>query len=212
MTGRFLRHGSRSAAEMSTFAYALDKLLSRSLRMFDGRSTVPLRWDGPGVVMDLSAVPTDSRASRWSWSLPQAGSNSSWPAPAPARAGPRRNLGALANRPPPPTSRAASSWPHLASQNLCPVLRSRTSWPRPTTAPPRARSPPVSRTRPRRSSFAKPRPARRRRRPLHSPGPEASIVGQLTRGRALWNSGGRTAVVSTSSALASSPSSTPTPA
>jgi type IV secretory pathway VirB4 component len=30
--------------------------------MFDGRSTVPLRWDGPGVVLDLSAVPLDSDA------------------------------------------------------------------------------------------------------------------------------------------------------
>jgi hypothetical protein len=51
------------AAETSTVAYALDKLLSRSLRgMFDGRSTVPLRWDGPGVVLDLSAVPLDSDA------------------------------------------------------------------------------------------------------------------------------------------------------
>jgi type IV secretory pathway VirB4 component len=44
-------------------AYALDKLLSRSLRgMFDGASTVPLRWDGPGLVLDLSAVPVDSDA------------------------------------------------------------------------------------------------------------------------------------------------------
>ena len=51
------------ATETSTVAYALDKLLSRSLRgMFDGRSTVPLRWDGPGVVLDLSAVPLDSDA------------------------------------------------------------------------------------------------------------------------------------------------------
>lgn len=44
-------------------AYAIDKLLSRSLRgMFDGPSTVPLRWDGPGMVLDLSAVPLDSDA------------------------------------------------------------------------------------------------------------------------------------------------------
>lgn len=50
-------------SETATVAYALDKLLSRSLRgMFDGRSTVPLRWDGPGVVLDLSAVPLDSEA------------------------------------------------------------------------------------------------------------------------------------------------------
>ena len=59
-----LRGGGRDlAAEASTVAYAVDKLLSRSLRgMFDGRSTVPLRWDGPGVVLDLSAVPLDSDA------------------------------------------------------------------------------------------------------------------------------------------------------
>jgi len=51
------------AADTATVAYALDKLLSRSLRgMFDGTSTVPLRWDGPGVVLDLSAVPLDSDA------------------------------------------------------------------------------------------------------------------------------------------------------
>src|SRR5258708_38262377 len=30
--------------------------------MFDGTSSVPLRWDGPGVVLDLSAVPIDSEA------------------------------------------------------------------------------------------------------------------------------------------------------
>ena len=63
MTTR-LRSADRDlAAETATVAYALDKLLSRSLRgMFDGRSTVPLRWDGPGVVLDLSAVPLDSDA------------------------------------------------------------------------------------------------------------------------------------------------------
>ncbi len=61
---RLLRSGggdiSRDAVSV---AYALDKLLSRSLRgMFDGPSTVPLRWDGPGLVLDLSAVPLDSDA------------------------------------------------------------------------------------------------------------------------------------------------------
>ncbi len=59
-----LRASDRDLAdEVSAVAYALDKLLARSLRgMFDGRSTVPLRWDGPGVVLDLSAVPLDSDA------------------------------------------------------------------------------------------------------------------------------------------------------
>jgi type IV secretory pathway VirB4 component len=63
MTERLRINDRDLAAETSTVAYALDKLLSRSLRgMFDGRSTVPLRWDGPGVVLDLSAVPLDSDA------------------------------------------------------------------------------------------------------------------------------------------------------
>jgi len=63
MVARLRSHGRDLAAETSNVAYALDKLLSRSLRgMFDGRSTVPLRWDGPGVVLDLSAVPLDSEA------------------------------------------------------------------------------------------------------------------------------------------------------
>ena len=63
MTARLRSTDRDLAAETATIAYALDKLLSRSLRgMFDGRSTVPLRWDGPGVVLDLSAVPLDSDA------------------------------------------------------------------------------------------------------------------------------------------------------
>jgi hypothetical protein len=49
--------------DLAQVGFALDKLLSRSLRgMFDGASTVPVRWDGPGVVLDLSAVPIDSEA------------------------------------------------------------------------------------------------------------------------------------------------------
>ena len=63
MTLRLRRSAEELTTETGTVAYALDKLLSRSLRgMFDGRSTVPLRWDGPGVVLDLSAVPLDSDA------------------------------------------------------------------------------------------------------------------------------------------------------
>lgn len=63
MTDRLRRSAGDLATDAATIAYALDKLLSRSLRgMFDGRSTVPLRWDGPGVVLDLSAVPLDSDA------------------------------------------------------------------------------------------------------------------------------------------------------
>ena len=63
MTERLRSTDRDLAADTATVAYALDKLLSRSLRgMFDGTSTVPLRWDGPGVVLDLSAVPLDSDA------------------------------------------------------------------------------------------------------------------------------------------------------
>jgi len=63
IAGRLRRPVSDVAPQTSSVAYALDKLLSRSLRgMFDGPSTVPLRWDGPGLVLDLSAVPLDSDA------------------------------------------------------------------------------------------------------------------------------------------------------
>jgi hypothetical protein len=63
MTAR-LRSGTLDiATETPPVAFALDKLLSRSLRgMFDGPSTVPLRWDGPGIVLDLSAIPLESDA------------------------------------------------------------------------------------------------------------------------------------------------------
>ena len=60
---RMRRSPAELAGELSQVAFALDKLLSRSLRgMFDGTSTVPLRADGPGIVLDLSAVPVDSEA------------------------------------------------------------------------------------------------------------------------------------------------------
>ncbi len=43
--------------------YALGKLLDRSLRgMFDGPTTVSVDWDGPGLVLDLSAVHHDPEA------------------------------------------------------------------------------------------------------------------------------------------------------
>jgi len=51
------------AADAAAVGFALDKLLSRSLRgMFDGPSTMRLDWEGPGIVLDLSAVPLDSEA------------------------------------------------------------------------------------------------------------------------------------------------------
>ncbi len=63
MLARLRRPAAGLEAELAPLAFALDKLLSRSLRgMFDGRSTVGMRWDGPGLVLDLSAVPLDSEA------------------------------------------------------------------------------------------------------------------------------------------------------
>jgi hypothetical protein len=63
MQSRLRRNLDDLLGETAQIAYALDKLLSRSLRgMFDGPSTTPLRWDGPGLVLDLSAVPIDSDA------------------------------------------------------------------------------------------------------------------------------------------------------
>lgn len=57
------RSSAELAGELGPLGYAIDKLVSRSLRgMFDGVSTVALRWDGPGIVVDLSAVPIDSEA------------------------------------------------------------------------------------------------------------------------------------------------------
>lgn len=63
MRTRLRRSDQELTQDLSGVAYALDKLVSRSLRgMFDGPSTVPLRWDGPGLLLDLSAVPLDSDA------------------------------------------------------------------------------------------------------------------------------------------------------
>jgi type IV secretory pathway VirB4 component len=63
MLDRLHRRGDEPTDELNVVLYALDKLLSRSLRgMFDGPSTVPVRWDGPGLLLDLSAIPLDSEA------------------------------------------------------------------------------------------------------------------------------------------------------
>lgn len=51
------------ARSVEALPYALGKLLDRSLRgMFDGPSTVAIDLDGPGVVIDLSAVHHDPDA------------------------------------------------------------------------------------------------------------------------------------------------------
>jgi type IV secretory pathway VirB4 component len=63
MLDRLQGRGDGVRDDLAVLAYALDKLLSRSLRgMFDGRSTVTIDWEGPGVLLDLSAVPLDSDA------------------------------------------------------------------------------------------------------------------------------------------------------
>ncbi len=63
MTER-LRLGPGDAADAARpLAYALDKLLSRDLAgMFDGPSTVELAWTGAGLVLDLSGVYHDTAA------------------------------------------------------------------------------------------------------------------------------------------------------
>ena len=60
---RVNRPPAQLARDAETVVYALDKLLTRSLRgMFDGPSTLHVDWDGPGVILDLSAVHHDPDA------------------------------------------------------------------------------------------------------------------------------------------------------
>lgn len=63
MAAALRRPADALADDIGSIRFALDKLLSRSLRgMFDGPSTVTVPRDGPGIVLDLSAVPMDSEA------------------------------------------------------------------------------------------------------------------------------------------------------
>lgn len=63
ISDRVNRPAHQLARDTETVVYALDKLLTRSLRgMFDGPSTFHLDWDGPGLVLDLSAVHHDPDA------------------------------------------------------------------------------------------------------------------------------------------------------
>jgi hypothetical protein len=60
---RVARPPAQLARDAETLVYALGKLLTRSLRgMFDGPSTLEVDWDGPGIVLDLSAVHHDAEA------------------------------------------------------------------------------------------------------------------------------------------------------
>lgn len=63
LLGRIRCERGEAGSELGALRHATDKLLSRSLRgMFDGPSTVHVDWNGPGLVLDLSAVPIDSDA------------------------------------------------------------------------------------------------------------------------------------------------------
>jgi len=63
MTERARTDATELARSVEAAIYGLGKLLDRSLRgMFDGPSTVHVDWDGPGIVVDLSAVHNDPEA------------------------------------------------------------------------------------------------------------------------------------------------------
>jgi type IV secretory pathway VirB4 component len=63
MLGRLRRPAAAVTDDARPTAFALDKLLSRDLAgMFDGASTGPPPWVGPGLVLDLSGVYHDPDA------------------------------------------------------------------------------------------------------------------------------------------------------
>ena len=63
MASRARTSTAELARSVAAATYGLGKLLDRSLRgMFDGPSTVALDWSGPGVLLDLSAVHHDPEA------------------------------------------------------------------------------------------------------------------------------------------------------
>ena len=63
MATRLRRQLDGLAADLAPAGYAVDKLLTRSLRgMFDGPSTVAIPADGPGLLLDLSAIPLHADA------------------------------------------------------------------------------------------------------------------------------------------------------
>src|SRR5258708_3428170 len=167
--------------------------------MFDGPSTVPLRWDGPGVVLDLSAVPIDSEA------LPLVMvAAAGWLSQLMAGDGPQRvqvideAWALLGNRHtarhPPPCSKPGRT---CGVATVCIAHRPSDLGAQADDGPPTAKiaaglladaaTKILLRQAPDQlnvttSSFG-----------LSEP--EADIVGQLARGRALWKVGGRTAVV-----------------
>ena len=189
-----------SPRETSTVAYALDKLLSRSLRgMFDGPSTVPLRWDGPGVVLDLSAVPLDSDA------LPLVMvAAAGWLQQLMACPGPQRvqvldeAWALLGNR---HTAGYLQTCFKLGRTygvaNLCITHRASDLVAQADDGTATAKIAAGLLADSATKIILRQAPDQLDAAVAHFglTGPEASIVGQLTRGRALWKLGGRTAVV-----------------
>lgn len=188
------------ATQAATVAYALDKLLSRSLRgMFDGPSTVPLRWDGPGVVLDLSAVPIDSEA------LPLVMvAAAGWLQELMACPGPQRvqildeAWALLGNR---HTASYLQSCFKLGRTygvaNLCITHRASDLVAQADDGTATAKIAAGLLADSATKIVLRQAPDQLDAAIAHFglTGPEASIVGQLTRGRALWKLGGRTAVV-----------------
>lgn len=167
MLGRLRSPRTDVARDLAPVAYALDKLLTRSLRgMFDGRSTVDPRWHGTGLVLDLSAVPLESdalplvmvAAAGWLQQLMACpGPNASRSSMKPGRCSPTATPRATSR---PASSSAAPTGPPTSPSPTEPP----TSAPSPTTDQPPRRSPPDSSpTPPHESSSDKP--------PTRSPAP-----------------------------------------
>jgi hypothetical protein len=63
MAARAQMSGLELSRQVENMSYALGKMLDRTMRgMFDGPTNVNLDWNGPGIVIDLSAVHHDQEA------------------------------------------------------------------------------------------------------------------------------------------------------
>ncbi len=200
LTDRLHRTGDELAGELAPTVYALDKLLVRSLRgIFDGPSTVPLRWDGPGIVLDLSAIPLDSDA------LPLVMvAAAGWLQQLMACPGPQRiqildeAWALLANR---HTAHYLQSCFKLGRTygvaNLCITHRASdlTAQADDGTATAKIAAGLLADSATKIILRQAPDQLDAATSHFGLTDPEAEIIGQLTRGRALWKVGGRTAVV-----------------
>ena len=197
---RLRRTSDELAVETSALGYALDKLLTRSLRgMFDGPTTVGLDWDGPGVVLDLSAVPLDSEA------LPLVMvASAGWLQQLMARPGPRRvqvideAWALLGNR---HTARYLQTCFKLGRtygvSNVCIAHRASDLGAQADdgTAVAKIAGGLLADAATKVVLRQAPDQLQGAARMFGLTDPEVQIVGQLARGRALWKIGGRTAVV-----------------